>query len=82
VIDSLRAGDAAVVPAGERLLDSHLREELEVVTFGDSGDVRMGSADGERIALEARGRRVELEVPFTQAHLRTNLRAAVAVGSP
>jgi UDP-N-acetylmuramoyl-tripeptide--D-alanyl-D-alanine ligase len=35
-------------------------------------------ADGEHVTIELHGRLIELEVPFTQAHLRTNLLAAVA----
>jgi UDP-N-acetylmuramoyl-tripeptide--D-alanyl-D-alanine ligase len=68
----------AVVPAGETLLEPHLRSDVTTVTFGDGGDVRLLSVDGERVTIGLDGRRIELEVPFTQAHLRTNLLAAVA----
>jgi UDP-N-acetylmuramoyl-tripeptide--D-alanyl-D-alanine ligase len=78
LIEALEPGGTAVVPAGERLLDPYLREEIEVTTFGPSGDVRLTSSDGERVEVDLAGRTVELEVPFTQAHLRENLLAAVA----
>ncbi len=78
LIEALEPGGTAVVPAGERLLDPYLRDEIEVTTFGPAGDVRLASADGERVEVDVAGRTVLLEVPFTQAHLRENLLAAVA----
>ena len=46
---SSRAGGVVCVPAGERLLDPHLRrEDVEVVTYGDGGDVELlGFEPGE-----------------------------------
>jgi UDP-N-acetylmuramoyl-tripeptide--D-alanyl-D-alanine ligase len=78
LIAALAPGAVAIVPAGERLLDAYLRPDLETVTFGDGGDVRLLSADNERVVIDAQGELIELEVPFTQAHLRSNLLAAVA----
>jgi UDP-N-acetylmuramoyl-tripeptide--D-alanyl-D-alanine ligase len=40
--------------------------------------VRLQGADGDRLTIDAQGRRIVLEVPFTQAHLRSDLLAAVA----
>jgi UDP-N-acetylmuramoyl-tripeptide--D-alanyl-D-alanine ligase len=68
----------AVIPAGERLLEPHLRDDLEIVTFGEGGDVSLAGGHEERVEIDHRGERVELEVTFTQAHLRRNLLAAVA----
>jgi UDP-N-acetylmuramoyl-tripeptide--D-alanyl-D-alanine ligase len=48
------------------------------VTFGDGGDVRFLSQDEDRVVIDSSGERIELEVPFQQAHLRTDLLAAVA----
>jgi UDP-N-acetylmuramoyl-tripeptide--D-alanyl-D-alanine ligase len=62
----------AVIPAGEPLLEPHLRG-LEVVRFGDGGDVHW---DGDEIV--ARGERLALELPFTSHHQRTNALAAAA----
>jgi UDP-N-acetylmuramoyl-tripeptide--D-alanyl-D-alanine ligase len=55
-----------------------MRDDLEVVTFGEDGDVRLLAADGGRVEILLGDERLELEVPFTQAHLRRNLLAAVA----
>ena len=74
LIEALEPGDTAIVPAGEPLLDRFLRAEIEVMTFGPGGDVDF-THDGE---VEVRGQTIALEVPFEQAHLRTDLLAAVA----
>ncbi len=78
LIARLPPGATAVIPAGESLLDPHLRGDLNTVTFGDEGDVSLRAVDGERVEIDHRGELIELEVPFTQAHMRTNLLAAVA----
>jgi UDP-N-acetylmuramoyl-tripeptide--D-alanyl-D-alanine ligase len=78
LVQALQPGGAAIVPSGERLLDPHLRSDIEVIRFGAGGDVTLASSEGERLQVDLDGRRVELEVPFTQAHLRQNLLAAVA----
>jgi UDP-N-acetylmuramoyl-tripeptide--D-alanyl-D-alanine ligase len=78
LIAALPPGGTAVVPAGETLLDPHLRAEVTKVTFGAGGDVTLADADGERVLIAHGGRRYELQVPFTQAHLRIDLLAAVA----
>ncbi len=81
LIDALDGGGTAVVPAGERLLDAHLRDELQLISFGPGGDVQLADTDGEHVEIDVRGQRIELEVPFAQAHLRSNLLAAVAAAS-
>jgi len=63
LIAGLRPGATAVVPASEPLLDAHLREDLEIVTFGPGGDVAQ---------LD------DLELPFSSAHMRLNALAALA----
>jgi UDP-N-acetylmuramoyl-tripeptide--D-alanyl-D-alanine ligase len=78
LISALPAGGTAVLPAREPLLEPHLRDDIELITFGDGGDVRLAAQAGERITIDFRGEPIALEVPFTQAHLRTNLLAAVA----
>ena len=78
LISALPAGGTAVLPAREPLLEPHLRKDVELITFGDGGDVRLAAQDGQRITIDYRGEPIALEVPFTQAHLRTNLLAAVA----
>ncbi len=78
LIAALPAHGTAIVPAGEALLSAHLRDDLDVVTFGAGGDVRLLSSTAEHVEIDARGRLISLEVPFTQAHIRANLLAAVA----
>jgi len=48
------------------------------VTFGPDGDVRLIGADGGHVEIDLDGTTLSLEVPFTQAHMRLNLLAAVA----
>jgi UDP-N-acetylmuramoyl-tripeptide--D-alanyl-D-alanine ligase len=59
----LRPGATAVLPAGEPLLEAHLRDDLRVVTFGAGGDVAELGA---------------VELPFASAHMRSNALAALA----
>jgi UDP-N-acetylmuramoyl-tripeptide--D-alanyl-D-alanine ligase len=78
LIQALKPGGTAVVPSGEPLLDPHLRGDVGVIRFGAGGDVTLASVEGERLQIDLDGRRITLEVQFTQAHLRQNLLAAVA----
>ena len=78
LIAGLPPGGTAVIPAGEPLLGPHLRSDVTTVTFGPGGDVRLIAATDDRLTIDAQGERIVLEVPFTQAHLRSNLLAAVA----
>lgn len=78
LIAGLPSGGTAVIPAGEPLLAPHLRDDVATVTFGAGGDVRLVEATGDRVTIDAGGERIVLEVTFTQAHMRSNLLAAVA----
>jgi UDP-N-acetylmuramoyl-tripeptide--D-alanyl-D-alanine ligase len=78
LIAALPSGATAVIPADEPLLAPHLRDDVRTVTFGTGGDVRLRHADGHRVEIVHGERRFELLVPFTQAHLRSDLLAAVA----
>ncbi len=64
LIRDLPAHGTAVVPAGEALLEPHLRSDIRVVTFGAGGDVD-ALPEG-------------LTVPFDSAHMRLNALAALA----
>jgi len=82
-IAALPAGGTAVVPARARELDSFLQRDDITVRRFDSGDVE--SEDGvARFIVD--GDVVELELPFTQRHLRLNTLAALhaysALGLP
>jgi UDP-N-acetylmuramoyl-tripeptide--D-alanyl-D-alanine ligase len=78
LLAELSPGSAAIVPAGEELLRPHLRDDLDTITFGEQGDVRLRSSAGRRLEIDARGELIALEVSFDQAHLHRNLLAAVA----
>lgn len=78
LIAALAPGSTAVVPAGEALLDPHLRGDLRTVSFGEGGDVRFAAQDTTQVEIDAQGERIRLELDFTAAHLRQDLLAAVA----
>ena len=63
LVAGLRPGGTAVVPAGEPLVEPHLRDDVTTVTFGPGGDVDDLSG---------------LELSHTSAHMRTNAMAALA----
>jgi UDP-N-acetylmuramoyl-tripeptide--D-alanyl-D-alanine ligase len=78
LIAGLAPGATAIVPAGERLLDPHLRNDLTTITFGPGGDVQLASESDTRVEIDAQGELISFEVDFTQPHLRQDLLAAVA----
>jgi UDP-N-acetylmuramoyl-tripeptide--D-alanyl-D-alanine ligase len=78
LIAALPAHGTAVVPAGEKLLEPHLRADVTTVTFGPGGDVQILAVDDEHVEIDLAGTPVSLEVPFTQAYMRLNLLAAAA----
>jgi UDP-N-acetylmuramoyl-tripeptide--D-alanyl-D-alanine ligase len=79
LIAGLPSGGHAVVPAGEPLLDPHLRPDLATTTFGDGGDVSLATvAEDGRVLIRAGAQEIELWPSFHQAHNLVNLLAAVA----
>ena len=78
LIAGLKPGGTAITPAGERLLELHRRADVNSVSFGPGGDVRLVGETSSAVQIDAQGERIELQVPFTQVHLRLNLLAAVA----
>jgi UDP-N-acetylmuramoyl-tripeptide--D-alanyl-D-alanine ligase len=78
LIAELPPAGTAIIPAGEKLLDPHRRDDVTIVTFGPDGDVRLTASEPDHVTIDAQGTEITLEVPFTQAHLRSNLLAAVA----
>ena len=64
LIAGLAADSVAILPAGEPLLDPHIRSDLRTVRFGPGGE----------LSELPRG----LELPFASAHMRTNALAALA----
>jgi UDP-N-acetylmuramoyl-tripeptide--D-alanyl-D-alanine ligase len=78
LIRDLRPGAACVVPAGEPLLEPHLREDIETIRFGEGGDVRLIEFADGIARIDARGTEVELELPYSEPHNVENTAAAVA----
>lgn len=79
LIAGLAPGATAVIPAGEPLLEPHVREDVQTVTFGDGGDVTLAGPGAEgRVRIAAHGRALELRPSFAQAHNLRNLLAGVA----
>ena len=78
LIGALPPGGTAIVPADEPLLEPYRRSDVETVTFGVDGDVRLVRCTDTHVEIDVRGESVVLEVPFVQAHLRRNLLPAVA----
>src|SRR5947209_8934501 len=58
LIAALKPGGTAVVPAGESLLSQYLRAEVETITFGERGDVRLLAASGGRVEIDLAGQSV------------------------
>jgi len=79
LIAGLRAGRTAVIPAGEPLLEPHLRSDLRTVTFGPGGQVRLRERlDTGEVLIDDAGAEIRLRPSFEQAHHMSNLLAAVA----
>ena len=78
LIEGLAAGATAVVPAREPLLDPFLRADLEIVRFGDGGDVSVLAAGPDGVTVALGDQRVTLEPGFRAAHLLSDLCAALA----
>jgi UDP-N-acetylmuramoyl-tripeptide--D-alanyl-D-alanine ligase len=78
LITALAPGATAILPAGETLLEPHRRDDLHTVTFGPEGDVRLVAETPVSVQIQAGGELISLGVDFPQAHLRSNLLAAVA----
>jgi UDP-N-acetylmuramoyl-tripeptide--D-alanyl-D-alanine ligase len=78
LIRDLPPGATCVVPEGEPLLGAHLRDDVETITFGPGGDVSLVAFEGGRATIDARGRTIELELPFSEPYNVRNTLAAVA----
>ena len=74
LLEGMRDGGTAVVPAGEPLLDPYLRDALTVVRFGDGGDVGF---DGD--AVVAHGERAR---PRAAVHRRATSASTRSRPSP
>ena len=78
LLAGLASGATAVLPAREPLLEPFLRPDLEIVRFGDGGEVSVLAADAGGVLVALGDRRVLLEPGFRAAHLLSDLCAALA----
>ncbi len=80
LIAGLAPGATAVVPAGEALLEPHLRADVHTVRFGAGGDIELARRGRDEVEIVERssGERIVLRPSFAQAHNLENLLAAVA----
>jgi UDP-N-acetylmuramoyl-tripeptide--D-alanyl-D-alanine ligase len=81
LIRDLRPGAACVVPAGEPLLEPHLRQDIDTIAFGPGGDVSLVSFHDGRAEIDARGTPVTLELSYREPHNVQNTLAAVAAAN-
>ena len=79
LIEGLRVGATAVIPAQEPLLEPHVRADIRTVRFGDGGDVTLAErgADGA-VVVRHGSERITLYPSFRGAHNLRNLLAAIA----
>jgi UDP-N-acetylmuramoyl-tripeptide--D-alanyl-D-alanine ligase len=84
IIDGLRPGGTAVVPADPGPLEPHLGRAPNLISFGSGGDVEaleVTTAAGETDALvRARDGEQRFKLPFAEAHNLENALAAIAAG--
>jgi UDP-N-acetylmuramoyl-tripeptide--D-alanyl-D-alanine ligase len=83
LIDALPPGGTAVVPAGVSHLDPYLvRDDIEIVRFGEGGEVSLAyfaSQDGRsKLKVNAFGRSLTIEFSFSGRHNAVNALAALA----
>src|SRR5436305_4145972 len=62
LIRDLRPGATCVIPHDEPLLAPYLRDDVETLTFGDGGDVRLLAVGDVRARIAVRERELELEL--------------------
>jgi UDP-N-acetylmuramoyl-tripeptide--D-alanyl-D-alanine ligase len=82
LLTALPDGGIAVVPAGAPLLERHLRRDLEVIRFGDRGDVSLldfrPSGAESRLEIAAFGLSLTLELNVRSRYNAHNALAALA----
>ena len=78
LIRDLHPGATAIVPAGEPLLEDHLRDDVETITFGEGGDVSLQSFADGRAVIRVQDEIAEIELPFDEDYNVANTVAAVA----
>jgi UDP-N-acetylmuramoyl-tripeptide--D-alanyl-D-alanine ligase len=81
LIRDLKPGAVAVVPAHEPLLEPHLRDDIDTITFGEGGDVSLRSFENGLATIDARGEDIALELGYREPHNVANTVAAVAAAT-
>jgi UDP-N-acetylmuramoyl-tripeptide--D-alanyl-D-alanine ligase len=84
ILHGLRRNGRAVIPEDEEALTPHLRDSLEVFTFGPGGDVFALSAEVDAGRTKARigtpHGEADFEFPFSEAHNLDNALCAISIG--
>jgi UDP-N-acetylmuramoyl-tripeptide--D-alanyl-D-alanine ligase len=84
IIDGLRAGGTAVVPADAGPLEPHLDRAPNLLRFGAGGDIQavevMAEAGETDALIRARAGEHRFKLPFVEAHNLDNALAAIAAG--
>ena len=80
LIARIASGATVVLPAGEPLLEPHLRADVRTVTFGVGGDVEPAeqALPGGEVVIRHAAQLIALRPSFSQRHNLANLLAAVA----
>jgi UDP-N-acetylmuramoyl-tripeptide--D-alanyl-D-alanine ligase len=81
LIRDLRPGAVAVVPAGEPLLEPHMRDDVETITFGPGGDVSFEALEGELARFRVRDHELALRLSYAEPHNLLNTAAAIAAAT-
>jgi UDP-N-acetylmuramoyl-tripeptide--D-alanyl-D-alanine ligase len=80
LIARIASGATVVLPAGEPLLEPHLRADVRTVTFGAGGEVELAqrAGPGGEVVIRHGAHLIALRPSFSQRHNLANLLAAVA----
>ncbi|HEY5342490.1 MAG TPA: UDP-N-acetylmuramoyl-tripeptide--D-alanyl-D-alanine ligase [Solirubrobacteraceae bacterium] len=80
LIAHVASGATIVLPAGEPLLQPHLRADVRTITFGAGGDVELAeqARPGGEVTILHAEQPIALRPSFSQRHNLANLLAAVA----
>jgi len=80
LIAGISSGATIVLPAGEPLLDPHVRADVRTVTFGAGGEVELAEQAGQggEVVIRHASQLIALRPSFSQRHNLANLLAAVA----
>jgi UDP-N-acetylmuramoyl-tripeptide--D-alanyl-D-alanine ligase len=81
LIAHISSGATVVLPAGELLLEPHMRADVRTVTFGTGGEVELAEEEGRpggEVVIRHGAQLIALRPSFSQRHNLANLLAAVA----